>query len=224
MNTITSHVFKSGYNNNTGFFGGNGVTINGVKFTDFSYAGSKTAKSVNYSIMNLVNNNTLITNLSAGTLDTCNKMLSMMWINWNGAIIKKGNFGNGEDVVISDTPEFLAIFNNISEAVYEHIVVEETIADKVGLMRYKVESSSVDLTINSSGVSLKDNESIIRVINNTGNSAISVSITNGATDSMNSGCTFKIPNPAGLTISIPKNGFGEISLIRKGNYIYARGA
>ena len=134
MNTITSHVFKQGWNNNSGYFGGNGVTIKGVKFTDFSYT-SQRARSVNYSIMNLVNNNTLITALSGGQLDVCNKMLSMMWINWNGAIIKKGNFATGEDVVISDTPEFLAIFNNISEAVYENIIVEQNITPFLYSMR-----------------------------------------------------------------------------------------
>ena len=38
MNNIVSHVYANGYDNNTRFFNGEGITINGVKFTDFSYS------------------------------------------------------------------------------------------------------------------------------------------------------------------------------------------
>ena len=120
---ITSHVFSNNYNNNSGMFGGQGVTINGVKFTDFSFA-AKTTQGVYNSLSNQTVPSTLMRLMQANSLDSMNKLLSMMFINWNGAIINNGNFATGEDITISTTPEFLAIFNNIATVTYENIYLE----------------------------------------------------------------------------------------------------
>lgn len=243
MNTIVSHVFKQGYNNNAGYFAtntntdksaemngvvlGRGIKIKGVSFVDFSYSNQKPSRAVNYSIMNLIHNNSLVNALNNGTLDVCNKMISMMWINWNGAIIKKGNFANGEDVIVSDTPEFLAIFNNISEAVYDNIIVEQNITDKIGLFLFNAIQQSSSVVINSTNRAIKDNENMTLIIENTGNAPITITVNNNASvadlDNVMTNCVFKVPNPAGLSISIPVGGYGELNFLRKGNFIYTRG-
>ena len=220
---ITSHVFSNNYNNNSGMFGGQGVTINGVKFTDFSFA-AKTTQGVYNSLSNQTVPSTLMRLMQANSLDSMNKLLSMMFINWNGAIIKNGNFTTGEDITISTTPEFLAIFNNIATVTYENVYLESKIQNRVGLNVLITKTVNINTPISIVGYpSIKENEVVDVIYENTSSSNIVISITNNSNVGDVTGCKFRVPNPLGLSISVPGNGYAEISFLRIGNTIFARG-
>lgn len=231
MNDVVSHIFQPDFNNNTGFFNGQGITIGGVKFTDFSYAnGSCHGLSISLSNIGtprqVKNGLTAAANGNDSALDKMNKPIGMLFVNWNGAVIKNGNFTSGDDIVISDTPEFLAIFNNISSVVYEHVYKESLIENRIPLTVLVTQnvSGSTPIVIKKVGYGLNEKEVADVIYINTGNTSVTLTITNNESVQDNSGCKFKIPNPViGFTITIPQNGYGEISFVRMGTTIYARG-
>lgn len=229
MNNIVSHVYANDYNNNTKFFNGEGITINGVKFTDFSYS-QHACHGLSVSVSNISTPSQLKRALTAAsttdpsTLDKVNKPLGMLFINWNGALITNGNFNTGENVIISDTPEFLAIFNNITSVVYEHVYQESLIENRVPLTVLIENNVSGQTAVKSVGYTLKEKEVADVIYKNTSNNSVEITIANNDNVQDNSGCKFKIPNPAiGFTLNVAPNGYGEISFVRIGTSIYARG-
>ena len=223
---ITSHVFSTTYNNNSGMFNGQGITVNGVKFTDFSYINGKNPQGVYNSLSNQTAYINVVRALQDNRLDSLNKMLGIVFINWNGAVIKNGNFVTGEDITISTSPEFLAIFNNIATVTYENVYLESKITNRVPLTVLITQSlnRTPDYPIKVIGYgNIKEKEVVDVIYENTSSSTISISIVNNSNVEDVEGCKFRVPNPLGLTINIPGNGYAEISFLRIGNTIFARG-
>lgn len=234
----------AGYINNTGWFGekgvistSTGIEIKGVKFHDFSYMyGDKGVKAVNGALIAPLNNQgvtpsnaqiqTALTNYANGTdnIDHLNKLFSMVYTNWNGAEIVHGDFATGNNYIISTTPEFLSIFNSISEKVYDEIIVKTLYIERI--IRQKAITQSINATTNITGLSgivINDKEIVnIMYLNSTANE-IFITINNNITLSNLNTCKFKVPDGNQLAITIQPYGFGEISYMRIGTTIYARG-
>jgi hypothetical protein len=232
---MKSHIFyNNNYNNNTGFFHENGVVIKGVRFHDFSYM-YKDVKAVNGPIISTLSEAAVtptsaqiqqaLTDYANGrsNIDHMNKIYSMMWTNWNGAEITKGDFATGENYLISDTPEFLSIFNAISTAVYDEIIYKNTFIDRIKRQKAITKTVNATAAVTSVGKVI-DNKEIINVIyvNSTANEVF-LTIENNITVTDNNTCKFKVPNGTQLAITVQPYGFGEISYLRYDNTIYARG-
>lgn len=124
---IEKNEHSIGYDNNLNY---SPYTIEGVKFTDFSAYPGKSGKpaygNIKYSLAPISELN-INKALRLNKLDEMNHIMSMLFINWNGAEIKNGNLENGNTKVISTTPEFLSIFQNLCIKVYENLKKSKTI-------------------------------------------------------------------------------------------------
>jgi hypothetical protein len=235
MKTVTSHSFNTQYKNNAKLFDTEYKEVCGIKFHDFSYAsydertGKGIAQPVAGSIMNVVGKKYVTGALDAlnsndanvkKEFDQMNKLLSMMWVNWNGAEIEKGNWSNGSNVIISTTPEFLLIFNNVVSTVYEKVVVENNISNRIVRSKVKVVNINSNITNPTPGDNNFNNYEIWDVIyKNTSSSAeYEITFKNGAqiaSSEISGGAVMKIPTGSeDLVVVVPPNGYGEINYLR----------
>lgn len=214
-----------------------GKEINGVVYTDISTHLGKGLGGYTNAFTNLseVSFRRLITNGDSSwdrPLDMCNKGLGILFINWNGAIIEKGNLETGADKVISDSSEFLSIFNKLCTLVYNNIVVENSYTNK--LNRSYVTTVNIATDVNHAyhvpnQPVLGDREiwDIIYINTNT-TDEVTITIPQDSSHSDNNaipeGCTLKVPDGEMLTVVIPVGGYAELNYLRIGNNIYVRGA
>jgi len=235
MNTIINHSFDNQYKNNAKLFDTDYKEICGIKFHDFSYAsydektGKGIAQPVAGSIMNVVGKRYITNALEALNsqdadvkkgFDQMNKLLSMMWINWNGAEIEKGNWATGANAIISTTPEFLLIFNNVVSTVYEKVVVENNISNRITRSKVKVVNINSNISNPTPGDSSFENYEIWDVIykNTSSTNEYEITFTNGAqiaTTEISGGAVMKVPTGSeNLVVVVPPNGYGEINYLR----------
>lgn len=117
-----THV--EGWHNNTGW---DPMFVEGVNFTDFSFVGDKGYQQALKTLTPLKTERSIKSAIKTNQLDLLNHLYSMIFINWNGAEIKNGNLENGNTKVISSTPEFLSIFQNLCIKVYNNLKKLKTI-------------------------------------------------------------------------------------------------
>lgn len=242
--------YIKGYYNNLGFstpikfFGDNGV-----EFHDFSiyegapppYGNSKPIGAVEGTLMpsdtgltpsQLKIQNTIkgYTVHSAKNIDNLNKIISAMFLNWNGALIKYGNFNTGENVIISTTPEFLAIFNNITSTLYDKVVKYLNITNRIKRQKFITSilpsnitgSNPLEITniVNYVNTNHLDNDyEILNVlyINNDSYEKLITIANNIQQNDTNNSYISKVPDGEKLKIMVRPGGFGELSLMRLPN-------
>ena len=213
-----------------------GKEINGIVYTDISTHLGKTLGGYNNAYANM--SETSFRRLLNGgdswnhPLDLCNKGLGILFINWNGAIIEKGNLENGNDKIISDSSEFLSIFNKLCTLVYDNIVVEKSYANRINRSYVTTIETSIDINYaynvpNTPALGDKEIWDIIYINTNT-TDEVTITIPQNSTHSNNNsipeGCTLKVPDGEMLTVVIPVGGYIELNYLRIGNNIYVRGA
>lgn len=120
---IERREHMTGYDNNSKF---PSFKIDGVNFTDFSYEGSGYEQGF-FTFVPLNSAGNMQRAILNNELDAINHLYSMLFINWNGAEIENGNLENGNTKVISSTPEFLSIFQNLCKKVYNNLKKLKTI-------------------------------------------------------------------------------------------------
>ena len=239
-----SHTYSSNYKNNSNWFNGKGVIISGVKFNDFSFFNDRPLAPVKGALYSPTGEERIqpttpnIQNVlqkyanGTGSIDHMNKITSMMFINWNGAEITRGDFDSGETYEISTTPEFLSIFNNVTTILYENVA-------KYLKIDNRIKRQIVDHITTARNMTLGPNEPVgdnimhwddieeytinNLIISNTTNNEILITVNQGTLTTLSNTLEFKTPSGSGLYVMIRPYGFGEISFMRKGTKIYARG-
>ena len=230
-----SHTYPSNYKNNSNWFNGTGVIINGVKFNDFSFFNGRPlapVKGALYSPTGEERTPPTTPNIQnvlqkyangTGSIDHMNKITSMMEVNWNGAEITRGDFNSGETYEISTTPEFLSIFNNITSLLYTNVTKYLLINNRIKCNKVKKITISSNTPVTEIGETLNDYEVLNIIYDNTENKEILITINHNVNVTDNSGCKFIVPNGSALYVMIQPYGFGEISFMRRGTKIYTRG-
>jgi len=214
-----------------------GKEINGVVYTDISTHLGKGLGGYTNAFTNLSESSfrRLMANGDPSwdrPLDLCNKGLGILFINWNGAIIENGNLENGNDKVISDSSEFLSIFNKLCTLVYNNIVVENSYTNKLNRSYVTTVDIAEDVNHayhvpNTPALGNKEVWDIIYINTNTENE-VTITVPQNSSHSDNSaipeGCLLKVPDGDTLTVVIPVGGYAELNYLRIGNNIYVRGA
>lgn len=257
---VKQHIFSNGYlnnfeliqNKNNNDIESNYIQFRNVKFHDISWfvnvSGEPHMGALYGTFMPSLDKNVMNSNPSkaavegglrayannSANIDHMNKILSMMYINWNGAEIEHGDFETGDNYIISTTPEFLSIFNNVSSLLYNNVVKYIQINNRIkrqkitymnvsGVSNGSTEITTANAFSSSIGNKLKDYEVVNIIYINTSNNQVLISIVNGDSVPGISGATFKVPNGEAIYVMVAPNGFGEISYLRRDNIIYARG-
>lgn len=147
-----THSGNYNYNNNHNLAS---YEFNNVTFTDFSSYRKQGWEAVSRSVANVGTPNALDRALETADLDRINHVMSMIMVNWNGAKIKHGNIDNGNWKIISSTPEFLEIFQNLCIKAFNNLGKSKTITTG----DYKSSKNNKD-------ISVKDVEEIIPILSN----------------------------------------------------------
>jgi hypothetical protein len=257
---VKQHIFSAGYLNNFELIQNkdndkieaNYLQIKNVRFHDISWfvniTGEAHIGSLYGTLMPSLNKTVMNSNPSAAALqgelrayansskniDHMNKILSMMYMNWNGAEIEHGDFETGNNYIISSTPEFLYIFNRITELLYNNVTKYHQINNRI--RRQKItyvnvagnaagtNNSNTSAAFPSSvGSKLNDYEILNIVYVNTSAYEHLISIPQNDSVPGISGATFKTPDGVGVYVMVSPNGFGEISFLRRDNIVYVRG-
>ncbi len=230
-----SHVYANNYKNNSNYFDGEGVIINGIKFNDFSFYAGRNVGPVYGSILSPTGEQRVPPSIlgiqnaiqayanGTGNIDHLNKITPMMYVNWNGAEITRGDFESGETYEISTTPEFLSIFNNVTSILYERVAKYLKIDNRIKRNKVKKVTINNDTTLTSISETLNDYEVLNIIYDNTENKEILITVNHNVNATDNSGCNFIVPNGSALYVMIQPYGFGEISFMRRGTKIYVRG-
>ena len=243
INTIVSHEFTQQYHNNAQLYNESPKSIGVISFHDFSYAGydertgKGDAKPVAGTIMTIVSKRYITAALDALNspdpevkkgFDQMNKLMSMMWINWNGAEITHGNWATGGSTIISTTPEFLLLFDNVVTAGYEYYK-ETNIANRIVRSKSKVVNINSNVSNLTPGDPTFGDHEVWDIIyeNTDQNNEYTITYVNNTTISSNElsgNVKFKVPGGSeNLVIVVPPGGYGEVSFLRIGSNIYVRG-